>query len=418
MPFSLELTLQKAEMWLRINASRVLKRVHSGDLRQVEKLIAHYWFPKPGDAIDAQLKVQALEDQIPGLKFQVDFAGMADAAKCPFVYENPNSPHLQRLRQEFGFEALVQGCRDEYSAMLALGTWLGSRWDHGKDPLSGSRGVFDLVEVIRDGMRGKKFWCEIAATVAVQAFTSMGWPARLVTSSRNGYTWEHAVVEVWSNQFDKWFVMDTDFNVVYESRGIPLSAYELCHDGMALKSSGIFDTRLLGQAKPSLPITDLMPFYAYVHIDLRSDWYTRHLPWGSPAGGDLSTWWTARPDFPKLQSPKVRVEDRRQFNWPVNTAWLIPESVIANGQSIALRLNPVIYSPYFEFLQISVNHGPWRNVPVNLAIEIELNPGENCVQARVGLITQQLGPECILRIHRVHTESLGNPSSTLKSTMT
>src|ERR1700730_6625402 len=107
--------------------------------------------------------------------------------------------------------------------MLKLGAWVGTRWNHGSDPLAGARDACNPAAIVAAGARGAKDWCEIAARTPGHAASSLGWPARVITASRDGYTWEHAIAELWSDDFGKWFAMDTDFNVVYESNGIPLS---------------------------------------------------------------------------------------------------------------------------------------------------------------------------------------------------
>ena len=96
-----------------------------------------------------------------------------------------------------------------------------------QDPLPTAHGKHDPLAILKTGQAGAAYWCEIAAHTMTQAATSLGFIARLVTLSRDGYDWSHAVTELWSNEFRKWVLFDTDFNVVYEDDGVPLSAAEL-----------------------------------------------------------------------------------------------------------------------------------------------------------------------------------------------
>ena len=168
---------------------------------------------------------------------EASYVGELPKEIVPFVFESPDAPHLVALRKRFDLDSVVAGSGGEYGAQMRLATWIGTRFQHGTDKVPGGRQVCDPVAVIDAGQKGARFWCEIAARTMTQAATAVGWPARVITASRDAYTWEHAVAELWSNQFDKWFVVDPDFNVVFEADGVPLSAWELVHQGPALQAN-------------------------------------------------------------------------------------------------------------------------------------------------------------------------------------
>jgi hypothetical protein len=390
--------VRKFEMLARIVACRFLKHALVKDLSAATELVRTYWHPRYVELASLSAELRHLEGVTNGIRFQIDLGGLSDALNTPFVYERHDADHLVKLREAYGFDRLVASSTNEYEAMVTLATWLGQAWDHGKDTVPGSAQHVDLIEVMKQGKAGKKFWCEIAAKVGVQAFTSMGWPARLVTTSRDGYTWEHAVFETWSNTFGKWFALDTDFNILYEADGIPLSAYEICHQGPALMLAGKLKVRKLGPPKASLPFTDLLPFFSYVHIDLRSDWYTRRLSWGSPAGGDYSTWWTARADFPALLTPKVRQDDGRRFDWPMNAAWMVPDSFSPTSAGYSVKTRLLGYAPYFKCFQVSIDGGEWKNAD-GANLEIELSPGDHMLSVRVMTESGETGNPKSLGLH-------------------
>ena len=340
------------------------RRLYAADLADVNALVQRYWHPARPAACDA------------------DRSRLRDVINVPFVYESPDAPHLRRLRDAFDLPSLVAGAAGEYEAMLKVGTWIGSRWDHGNDALPGGTEAMDVEDVIRQGMRGKRYWCEVASKVAVQTFTAMGWVARLVSTSSDGRAWDHGLADVWSNQFAKWFAIDADFNVVYECDGVPLSAYELCHDAPALQRSGRLQRRVLGAPKPSLPLIDLLPLYECVSIDLRCDWYTRKLRRASPAGGDLASWWTARRSFTRSLAPKLRVDNRERFDWPVNIAWLRLRNAAAADIGYVVHLLPLAYSPVFGRFQISVDSGHWCDAD-RPEVDLRLAPGSHVLSVRI-----------------------------------
>lgn len=317
---------------VRVTATPILGALYRNDLDWVQKQTASYW--------------HGLPQQIPAN--QLPSAG-------PFVYEDPNVPYLAALRQSYRLDDLVQSAPSEYEAILKLAGWIGEQFDHGTNPVVGGSKVCEPVKLIEAGRRGGKYWCEIAARLMVHAAASVGLPGRMVTASTDGYTWEHAVAEIWSNEFGKWFVVDPDFNIVYEHDGVPQSATELVQFGKARKEAGTLRVRRLAPSKPSIPPGDALFVYRYVHVDMRNDWCTRSLRKGSPAGGDLATRWYAGKDISeRLLTAKVRVPNAEGLASEVNNLISIP--LDASGSRVAL----LAFSPYFSHFELDRGSG-WIN---------------------------------------------------------
>jgi hypothetical protein len=230
-----------------------------------------------------------------------------------FVQERPDAPHLQALRKRYDLDAVIAQASSEYEAQLKLAAWVGTRFEHGTDEVPGGRQVCDPVAVFQAGQRGARFWCEIAAYSMIHAASAVGWPARIITASTTGHTREHAVAELWSTQHKKWFVVDTDFNVVFEHQGVPLSAWELVHEAPQLKQTGRLTVRRFSKFKEGLVPQDLLRLYAYAHADFRTDWCTRPLRQASPAGGDLNTRWTSRNGHEPKLTPIPQARSREEF---------------------------------------------------------------------------------------------------------
>ncbi|MGO9019944.1 MAG: hypothetical protein ACLQVJ_16535 [Syntrophobacteraceae bacterium] len=303
-----------------------------------------------------------------------------------------DSGKLAEFRKKYSLDRIISGPGDEYDAMLRLGAWLGTRWDHGVSRVPGGPLVCDPAKVILAGENGSKFWCEIAARTAVEAATAVGWTARLLAASKDGYNWEHAVAEFWSNQYGKWFVIDTDFNCVYEYEGVPLSGFELCHRGNELQKSGKLVVRAIAPSKKSLPMIDLIPYYSYIHIDMRNDWCSRPLAKGSPAGGDLATWWTSRPSFHRLLTAKRRVDDPELFNWAVNWVSIYAlNAKIASDGLTSIEIGLAGYSPTLKAFEISFDGGGWREIE-QPGYVLSAGPGDHVVRARLVTISSYTGP--------------------------
>jgi hypothetical protein len=233
-----------------------------------------------------------------------------------FVFERPDAPHLAALRSRYPLDRIIGGANGEYDAQLKLAAWVGTRFEHGSDPPPGGRRACDTVAVIEAGQRGARYWCEVAAYTMIHAAQAMGWPARMITASTDGYTWEHAVAELWSREHGKWYVIDADFNVVFEHDGVPLSAWELVHEAPVLQSAGRLVTRRFAPLKQGLYPQDVLRFFAYAHLDYRTDWCSRELRRASPAGGDMNTRWISRPGREPPLSAIRRQTVRQLFEFP------------------------------------------------------------------------------------------------------
>ncbi len=378
---------------LRVFADRLLAVAHMSDERAVRDITGNYSVGNRSlrylSSVDSWKDV---ERQIPGFRVLGESGQPVSIKDIPFVYEKIDTPYLVSFREHYSLENIVKDAPGEYEAMVRLGAWVGSRWDHGTDPPPGGEQGCNPIEVIQAGETGARFWCDIAARLMVHAATALGWPARLITASRDGYTWEHAVAELWSNEYKKWFVIDTDFNVVYEVQGVPLSAFELCHQGLELQRNGLLRTRYIASSKPSLGRIDLMAFYNYVHVDMRNDWCSRPLARGSPIGGDLSTWWTSRPSLHALLTAKRRVDDPALFNWVVN--WVSIYALSAKRVSeglISIEIGLVGYSPIFKAFEISLDGGEWHEAE-QPGYVLNTGAGEHVVRARLLTISGYAGP--------------------------
>ncbi len=382
---------QFAIQGLRVIAAYLFAWLYRQDRREVEALCRTYRRGLAASREDAHAAFSQFPKQEES-RVDILFSHASLGDGVPFVYESPDAPHLRELRECYRLRELIDDAENEYDAMLRLGAWVGTRWDHGTDAVPGGSAILNPVAVIQAGERGAKFWCEIAAKTLVLAATSLGWVARLTTTSRDGYTWEHAVAELWSNQFCKWFVIDPDFNVVYESDGVPLSAFELCHRSEALTLANQLSVRLIAGTKRSLPLADILPFYAYTHIEMRTDWHTRRLRRGSPAGGDLQTWWTARTGFRPLLTVKVRNDRSDLFDWQVNTVMVSAYHLEKLGeQETVLRLGFIGYSPYFERFQACLDDDLWQESASGM-FSFNLTPGEHTLKARVVTLSGEPGP--------------------------
>jgi Transglutaminase-like superfamily len=372
-----------AEDAARVVGSAAFSAVYASDRVEQRARVANFYV---GDSAEAALDWSS----IPGLAVLDSSSAAAALPEVPFVYESPDAAALARLREQYDLPAVTRGASTEYEAQIALGRWVGTRFIHREKRLPHT---FDPIDLLQRAARGNGYNCEVAARLTVHAATSLGWPARLATASRRGVHWDHAVAELWSNQYRKWYVLDTDYNWVFEADGRPLSAFELCHDGPALKAAGRLRKVPFAPQKPGVDRrVDQMPYFAYVHVDMRNDWLSRQLHRGSPAGGDLATIWTARSGVHTPPTLKQRVDVPEQFEWPVNVVRVTPRHAeTLSGGRLGLDLALHAYAPYFRAFELSLDGSPWHRLEGSTT-HVELATGQHVVRARVVTYGDHTGP--------------------------
>jgi len=364
----------------RYVAAEPLALVHHSDLDFVEQTSASYWHGADSSAFtespEQQWRALAASAQYLELR---QYGGVPLPKRdIPFIFDRPGAPNLAAFAAQEKLDQVIRGSADEYGAMLKLASWVGRIFDHGTDALPAGATPNDVARIVEAGKGGARYWCEIAARVMTHAAAAVGWPSRLVTISHDGYEWSHAVTEVWSKQFAKWFLIDTDFNVIYVDNGVPMSVFEI----VARNSSGDLAGIIVQPIAPIKPffikrngMRHLAPaVFRYAHLDLRNDWINRELPRGSPASGDLATWRIDNGRLGRLLSAIPQMQDEEVFNWPVNGVAVLPQRLQRSGDIVNAAVELRTYSPYFSHFVWSRDGVNWNRV-VGHAVDISLGTG-------------------------------------------
>jgi hypothetical protein len=190
----------------------------------------------------------------------------------PVRYEAFDTPRLRELRVRENLNSVVAGGRGEFERILLLKDWVAAQFPHGNPNPYPPWDAITVLDWIRSGKTGG--FCGQYSQVLLQSLASLGLTARYVELGGSWNPYVHFVIEVWSNQFDKWVVLDADYNVHFERGGIPLSALEV-HD--ALVESRLSDVETIkGTAQDGeydayeWPLKLAEVFY-YVRLHLKAD---------------------------------------------------------------------------------------------------------------------------------------------------
>lgn len=182
-----------------------------------------------------------------------------------FVPEHWQEPMLRQLREQENFKDL--GGKDQLALFLNYCHWTHSQWPMSvPDPYPRSNAI-DILADIRSGKTGG--FCGQYAYVLADVLKSMGFFAVRYVELWSKKGESHFVVEVWSDQFAKWMILDPAEDVYYAflDSGKPANALEihetLSHPGTIAAFSSSQPHTNRGSHKMNL--------YANVAVSTRSD---------------------------------------------------------------------------------------------------------------------------------------------------
>ena len=151
-------------------------------------------------------------------------AQTAQNLPIPFIYEDHTTPQLSLLRQSYQFDEYTQQGSTEWQRMVLLKDWVFSQVDFRHNYRVGN--LRNALTILQMADEGASFHCSHFAAIYMQCALSLGWTARYYFL-RNIEKEEHAVNEIWSNQWRKWVFIDVTWNIQVEKGGIPLSLLEI-----------------------------------------------------------------------------------------------------------------------------------------------------------------------------------------------
>jgi hypothetical protein len=234
-----------------------------------------------------------------------------------FVFEDPAA--LTPLRHEHDLDAIAVGATD-FERWVQLMHWARDRFPHLQNPTAPDADAFDGAALLAAYRGEGGYLCGTIAPLLVQAVTAVGGHARRV-ELRYTPGDSHVVIEVWSDHFGKWAVLDPDYDIYFTDDGIPQHALELherwardeidrvrihwresAHNIYRPDLEGgrrdflrmIYETRdwprwdrERNQHKGERFAVRLLHYYTHVSFPLRNDWRSRPLAWWHPEGNHV-----------------------------------------------------------------------------------------------------------------------------------
>jgi len=342
--------------------------------------------------------------------------------RFPIRFANPEHPIYQRLRDKLNLGQLISGCQAEFDQLVVIRDWLRGKWAHGWD---GTRLLTNALEILEEVEQGKEFHCWYFTMVYCACLSALGFQARPIAIGkantdfipRDEMNISHVTAEVWSNEFGKWVVMDTDANCHYEQEGIPLSAYEVRRawlqgqKGKVKRISGktpaavttrtaIFSDAVKKELFDNFFRYDIVDYYHYLRFLLRMDLSEAQ----EDELGHLACYATSlafgQTGMPAVQwvdcysPPQIYIE-----NWPIpkgleftscldDIYWTLNQAEIglrclqepAPRRPPVLRVSLTTVTPSFSHFEAQLNGSSWEHRPAQF--DWLLREGENLIEAR------------------------------------
>lgn len=282
---------------------------------------------------------------------------VARADVLPVRFQPLDEPKLDRLAAREHLRDLVAAVPRQFDGIQLVQDWVNAQWPDGTPDPYPPWDALTVLDWIRSGKTGG--FCAQYAQVFLQSLAALGFTARYVEIGSQDNPYAHYVTEVWSNDFDKWVVMDADFNVHFERSGVPLSALEV-HD--ALVSSTLAEVvPVFGEARPGHATPAAWPLrtaelYYYVRYHLNANHLTASHDPPFERFDDMIEFedarvpaWEVTPvatTFPKMRLTRRRVSDRRAVSAKLNQVQVGIRSAGAGVLTLDLRDNVLQRASY------------------------------------------------------------------------
>jgi hypothetical protein len=159
----------------------------------------------------------------------VQYDSINENIELVFIYPDTlNNSYLRQLRTEYDLTNLIANKKDDLGKVLAVINWTHSQWTHNG---SNQPSKNDALTILKEAKEGKSFRCVEYGIVSKTALEALNYKARVIAfktkdveTTKTGAG--HVLAEVWIPQFNKWVLIDGQFNIMPMLNNVPLNAVE------------------------------------------------------------------------------------------------------------------------------------------------------------------------------------------------
>lgn len=293
-----------------------------------------------------------------------------ERSSFPFTYQTA-SGKLAGLRTAYNLDDVVAAGATELEKFTLLQQWVRKQWPHNED---GCFRPWDAVDIL-SAPPGEHGMCTHFAAVFTQCALALGFNARMTLLQH------HAVSEIWSNEYQKWVLIDEEAvqpegwdrygTAQYWRDGAPLNAREI-HDAWAnddtlgitqrlyMSDDGGNTFQTYDRTYPALDYAGNFRVFMHPkrnnHLDEREPWEEAQ-GWDYYHSNDYYIWSDgAVPDYSEFSSFSTREADNY---WTLNQAQVTLTATADPGQ---LAVNVMTETPNFKEFRYRLNGGEWQTL--------------------------------------------------------
>lgn len=330
--------------------------------------------------------------------------------RFPFETFKHTDSRMVRLREVYHLQDVVGGAPDEWAAQLRLKQWVHERIPGG-DPRVRAKHATDILRL---AAQGEKFYCTQYAVTYVECAQALGWQARkLGVDRKHGpegmESTHHGVAEVWSNQFSKWVVIDSQSNLHFEKDGVPLCAWEIRAEWLRNRAKDV--EHVVGVAPAAIRKNPAIVWWNRQDEDETATYFWLYISDDSTSGADdgssrlifpqdsanAGETWYQNDDqtrrgvvhsgyIKKRFLPTNRIEEAY---WTVGLTEVQIKG--ASEGSISFRLDS--YCPNGTSYEVSYDESGWQHVKDENSLKWSLKKGWNRLRLRTKNAGEVRGPE-------------------------
>jgi hypothetical protein len=296
-----------------------------------------------------------------------NYNGLLDIAS--YDWGDINRPEMDTLRTRYHLREVMGNDGDELTRMKRLLNWVSTRWVHDGSKMAPVR---TALAILGEVDKGGRFCCANYADVLIGCFRSLGYPIRFAGLRSDDAAYKmgggHGCVEIWSNEYQKWILLDGQNNAWWQADSIPLSAYE-CHQ---LFTTGREDElKFVGQHQ-GVDYNAIRPSWIVYFYHVFNYWMGKSIQLES---GSVTPELVYQGFFENSD-----ITDQFKEAYPSLNRTSI---ILRNNHSGSLDSLTVILShtmPYFDHFMVRIGGANWEESPDTLPWV--LTGGENTIEAK------------------------------------
>ncbi len=292
-----------------------------------------------------------------------------------FGYEDLTNPRLAELRRRYRLPQVVHTGKSQFQQMLLLRNWVHHAIPRGRP----AHFNLDALAILDSAAKGGAFYCTHYSVVMMQCAMALGWQARKLGIDRDHAKTErsvhHGVTELWSDEFDKWFVFDAMMDAHYEKTGVPLNALEIGDEWVRNRGRDVeirkgTRRRIVSASGKRTEGTEEPGCYYWFHVYTRNNYFAiperqggyRYLLY-EDAQRRRKTWYQGNPHTGKVHKHIgygglfLTTDTVGDVYWSINRCQI---DLAPGPRPATLTVVLDTFTPGLKGLYVSTDRKPWR----------------------------------------------------------